>query len=392
MGIIESANLFYREGNSDKVYNLQLILIEEDNRYRVDFQYGRRGSSLNVGSKIEGASIIDARKVYNKVYGEKIGKGYQIASQTQAVASASSSNIPESQTGQPKKKLIPFTVEPVHRRILWTPADAGAQKATTPVLIVPQLLNMIDESEVEKYLRDDGWGLQEKKDGRHQMIQTNPIMATNKKGKEIPAPEFASAFGGFMGSRSIFDGEAIGNVYHVFDALELEGKDLRSLGYGERWNRLDKVSHRFPEVRLVRLVTGYEAKKAMYDYMKAEKKEGVVFKKLDAPFKPGRPSSGGDMLKFKFVAEASVRVREGRTGKRSVGLEILDGDRWVDVGNVTIPPNKEIPKVGQIIEIRYLYVQGRGGHLYQPFFKEVRTDIDASECTVKQLKYKCEED
>ena len=34
----------------------------------------------------------------------------------------------------------------------------------------------------------------------------------------------------------------------------------------------------------------------------------------------------------------------------------------------------------------------KGGSLYQPTFKEVRDDIDENECTMKQLKYKAEED
>jgi bifunctional non-homologous end joining protein LigD len=224
------------------------------------------------------------------------------------------------------------------------------------------------------------------------MIHTiGGLRVTNKKGKDIPAPPFADSVSGIKDS--IFDGEAIGDNYHVFDLLELEGEDLRPLGYGERYKRMQKISKRLGNAaRLVTLFTGYAAKKAVYDLMKAENKEGVVFKRLDTPYKPGRPSSGGDFLKCKFVSEASVRVREGRLGKRSVGLEILDGDKWIDVGNVTIPQNREIPKVGQVVEIRYLYVQGKGGHLYQPIFKEVRDDIDASECTVKQLKYKNEED
>jgi bifunctional non-homologous end joining protein LigD len=288
----------------------------------------------------------------------------------------------------------------MHRKILWA-GNTEESKATTPapsaLLIVPQLCNPVDETEVERLLRDDAFGMQEKKDGKHIMLHAadGVVRATNKKGSVCGIPNsYVVAVKDV--ELSLFDGEGIGDMFHAFDLLELEGEDLRGLGYEERYNRLRSLENRLGDgnnaVRIVPLATGYKAKKALYDRMVAEKKEGVVFKRLDAPFKAGRPSSGGAMLKFKFYAEASVRVRTGRVGKRSVGLEILNGDSvWEDVGNVTIPPNKEIPNVGDVVEIKYLYVQGVGGHLYQPIYKEVRDDIDERECTVKQLKYKSEE-
>jgi len=40
----------------------------------------------------------------------------------------------------------------------------------------------------------------------------------------------------------------------------------------------------------------------------AGRKEGVVFKRLDAPYTPGRPGSGGTQLKHKFCATLSAVV------------------------------------------------------------------------------------
>ena len=59
----------------------------------------------------------------------------------------------------------------------------------------------------------------------------------------------------------------------------------------------------------------------------------------------------------------------------------------VEVGNVTIPANKDIPKEGQIVEVRYLYAY-RGGSLFQPTYLGPRTDVLKDECTFSQLKYK----
>ena len=68
---------------------------------------------------------------------------------------------------------------------------------------------------------------------------------------------------------------------------------------------------------------------------------------------------------------------------------VYDEQEEIGIGNVTISVNKEIPPVGAIIEVRYLYAY-KGGSLYQPTFLEVRTDIPKEECVIGQLKYKQE--
>ena len=57
-------------------------------------------------------------------------------------------------------------------------------------------------------------------------------------------------------------------------------------------------------------------------------------------------------------------------------------------GNVTIPPNHQIPKAGTVVEVRYLYAFRESGIIYQPVYLGPRNDIDPSECRVEQLKYK----
>jgi bifunctional non-homologous end joining protein LigD len=172
--------------------------------------------------------------------------------------------------------------------------------------------------------------------------------------------------------------------------LGLYGKDLRGLGYEDRFNRLSNLIDEFgPAVKVVPLAVGYTQKKALYERLKAGKKEGIVFKRLSAAHRPGK---GEDFFKYKFRADVSCRIKEGRKGKRSVGLELLDENgKWVDMGNCTIPPNKEIPKVGMCCDISYLYCY-KGGHIYQPVYKGPRDDVDESECVMTQLKYKAEED
>jgi len=355
---LESADLFFKSGASDKEYHLQLV--EEAGGCLVNFQYGRRGSTLNPGCKTKTPVPEEAaRKVFNKIIAEKTSEGYILggANHNDYVSSG------------------PKTPPPMAERT------------------IPQLLNPIGEEEVERYLRDDAYGAQEKKDGKHLMVKnaSGTLTATNKKGIEVGYP---TAYASDLTQSGLYDGESIGDTYHVFDILEHGARDLRRMGYLIRHDFLATLfkGNDKGAVKFVPLAVGYAAKKALYDKLVAGKKEGIVFKRLDAPFTAGRPSSGGDMLKCKFYATASCLVVAGRDGKRSVGLELLDDSgKRIPVGNVTIPPNKDIPAVGAVVEIRYLYAY-QGGSLYQPNYLEPRDDIDVSECLMKQLKYKAEED
>jgi bifunctional non-homologous end joining protein LigD len=365
MSVVESRDLFYQEGNSDKEYHIQLI--SNGNDFQIDCQWGRRGNTLQTQTKLSGATLQNAKKLYDKVVGEKVAKGYQ-----------------DLNTGVAYSLPVPpvaVAVESVSvvekRKIRWKDEE----------VLVPQLLNPIDESEVEKYLRDDAWGMQEKKDGKHQMIRfKSSVKVSNKKGKEVGFP---SAWKDSLNVPCVLDGEAIGEIFYAFDLLESLDDDHRNKGYGVRWDMLKDMSFG-ASIKILPLAIGYKAKKALYDELVAKEKEGVVFKRLDAVHKPGRPNAGGDMVKFKFVCTASVKVVKGREGKHSIGMKILNGDKWEFIGNCTIPPSKEVPLSG-VAEIRYLYAY-KGGSLYQPCYLGLRDDVDENECVIGQLKYKSEEE
>jgi bifunctional non-homologous end joining protein LigD len=118
----------------------------------------------------------------------------------------------------------------------------------------------------------------------------------------------------------------------------------------------------------------------------------MVFKHIDASYVPGRPNSGGTHLKFKLTASCTCKVVCQNPGKRSVSLAVYQhpGDGWVEVGNVTIPPNFPVPKAGILAEIKYLYAYS-GGSLYQPVYLGSRTDVDCAD-SVNSLKFKQDED
>jgi ATP dependent DNA ligase domain. len=380
MKIINSIDLICIDEatNANKEYHLQIVE-SSPGSYDVLAQWGRRGGTLQQGAKAKSIPLEKALKIFNKVKEEKL--------------SASPAYVPD-----PDSAVNIFPVSILGHVEVQTPkVIEGTLKRKIQIQwdepkYIPQLLNPIDESEVEAYLSDDAWGAQEKKNGAHVQVKVinEPLYQSmkvfNKKGKEIP---FIKDWLNEFGHACLLDGEKIDDNYHVFDLLEFKINNLRLSGYEERYEILSELQF-LSKFKIVPFAIGYKAKKELYDRLLKEGKEGIVFKRLNATFTPGK--SHNTMVKFKFYSEASVRVREGRPGKRSVGMEILDGDKWIPIGNVTIPPNKAVPSIGSVIEVRYLDYQ-EGGSLYQPQYKEVRTDVDPEECTKKsQLKYKATED
>lgn len=75
--IVESIHLYFREGSSDKVYDVRLEQDGDD--FSVHFSYGRRGSNKTEGYKVQGVSEEAARKEYDKLVQSKTKKGYQVA-------------------------------------------------------------------------------------------------------------------------------------------------------------------------------------------------------------------------------------------------------------------------------------------------------------------------
>jgi predicted DNA-binding WGR domain protein len=71
----ERITLYYREGSSDKVY--QASIEPQGEGFVVNFAYGRRGSTMNTGTKTQTPVDYDsARSIYDKLVREKKAKGY----------------------------------------------------------------------------------------------------------------------------------------------------------------------------------------------------------------------------------------------------------------------------------------------------------------------------
>ena len=244
-------------------------------------------------------------------------------------------------------------------------------------------------------MRDDNYCAQEKFDGKHLLVrkQDDDLEGINKKGFVVGLPQtVASELRSVTGS-FIPDGESIGDDYHAFDLLEYNGENLRVLPYRIRLARLIDLllltRSDFKHIRLVETAFSTQQKTTLWERLKRENREGIVFKRLDAPYVPGRPNSGGPQLKFKFVATVSAVVAKINV-QRSVEISLFNGRSLVSCGNVTIPANHEIPTVGTVVDARYLYAYRDSLALYQPVYLGPRDDVDPGECLVSQLKFKAE--
>ncbi len=79
MKLIRQSQLVFQEGRSDKVYEIDLCEVGQD-RYVVNFRYGRRGTNLKEGTKTSSpVALAAAEKVFNGLVTEKTKKGYRQA-------------------------------------------------------------------------------------------------------------------------------------------------------------------------------------------------------------------------------------------------------------------------------------------------------------------------
>jgi len=348
-----NTTLYYRNGGSDKVYHASIVGNPNDG-WIVNIAYGRRGATLTTGCKTSTPVTYEqALKIFDKLIAEKQAKGYT-----------------PGEDGTPYQHT----------------AKAGQASG-----LLPQLLNTITEHEAAQLLDNPAWLLQEKFDGRRMMLRKigGTVDAINKRGLVIDAPQPIVDAAQEIPGEFTLDGEAIGDTFHAFDLLAVDGQDVRDKECIERLAILVSVLSKTSQENIVQVGTWLSAddKADKLWELRSSGAEGVVLKRVDAPYRAGRPASGGVQLKLKFTATLSAVVARVNA-KRSVSVSLLDGDgEWVCVGDVAIPANAEIPQVGDVIEVRYLYATS-GNRLYQPVFLGIRNDVLPEECLTTQMNYK----
>ncbi|MGD0089215.1 MAG: WGR domain-containing protein, partial [Planctomycetota bacterium] len=176
----ENTTLYFREGSSDKVY--QACLEQKNGAWVVNFAFGRRGATLQTGTKTTTPIPFEKAKViYDKLVREKTGKGY--------------TSGPD---GTPYQH------------------SDNAERVSG---LLPQLLNPIDAAAAERMLNDPAWWMQEKKDGMRVLIRKegSEVTGINRKGLTIGLPSRIIAHARALSGSFIIDGECVGDTLHAFD-------------------------------------------------------------------------------------------------------------------------------------------------------------------------------
>lgn len=197
---MKTTTLYFKEGASDKVY--QASIEPKGSGFVVNFAFGRRGSTLNTGTKTSSpVDEVTASKIFEKLVSEKKAKGYT-----------------EGADGTP-----------------YAGNDSKEHSGITP-----QLLNPIEEDQVERYVKNQNWCMQEKFDGKRLLLlkQGNAVLGINRKGLFIGIPESIKTDALRIPNDFLMDGEAVGDLYYVFDLLKAQGVDFRGYPYSARLQNL----------------------------------------------------------------------------------------------------------------------------------------------------------
>lgn len=314
---LPNQTLYFLDNSSDKVYQAQVA--ETDGGFVVNYQYGRRGAALRNGSKTSTPVTLEqAIEIHRKLIASKIAAGY-------------------------------------------TPVEGGAAYQSTEHAgrvtgLAPHLLNPVDENEAERLLDDGAFYAQQKFNGERRgvLLRDSRVQGSNKLGLEVALPvslvAAVRALAAARGHTALdLDGEIIGETLYVFDVLRIEDLDLAPRPLDRRTEALEHLFAALPVEHRGALVVAdtarsREEKRALLAAVSQASQEGIVFKRSDAPYVPGRPASGGDQLKFKLWESATLIAGETREGKRSVSLFAVGAnDERVPFGNVTVPSNHEVP-------------------------------------------------
>ena len=204
-------------------------------------------------------------------------------------------------------------------------------------------------------------------------------------------------------------------VYYLFDLLEVDGEPIVDLPLSERRARLEKLLDR--RNRTVQFSDTFDDGRALMRAARERRLEGIMGKRLDSKYLPGKRSR--DWLKFKAHFEQELVIAGYTRGKGrrewSFGSLVLavQGDRGLEyVGNVGTgfddaeierllkklrplerkkPPFRRVPKMPRVRKDDVLWVEPKlvaevsfaewthDGRLRAPVYQGLREDKSAEE-------------
>jgi hypothetical protein len=378
--IVKSVSLHYTDGGrSDKVYNIQ---IEEvgPNQFDVTGYNGKRGGTLTARKQNDSpVSLTEAQRLFAELEHNKVNH-----------------------------RKTPYVV--VSRNAAATPPTPQPSSPTTnheSTGFVANHPKKVSEDEALRLLKNDDYVVEQKCDGEFMAIlyRHNRVTASNKRGNGIPVPPTLATAIRQLATLACCEtlglaGEYLNSTLHIFTVWEKNGTSLMTLPQHLRIavkEKLEQVltenltaftTKRSASLKFVYTAKTQSDKTALYETIKANAGEGVVFKHRESD------------VSFKYKLYETTEVLVVANSKRSAECFAYHDGTLTSLGSVTIPndpTHQEIKEANLrrqpiVASVKYLYLSAPPaigptcGQLTQASFLRFRPDFDEQSCVTTELK------
>lgn len=320
--VVAEAKLANQQGGSDKIYEAQLV--HEPGGWSVRYAYGRRGTKLKEGVKIEGAGEAEARRVFEALLKEKKSGGYEPIG---APLASPAETVTPGAAPRPEAVMPPaMSAERIALRLPEAATQGSAEYERAVLRETRRQLGLLEASR--------SWHAEIKLDGHRCRVVVHEgklVGIFPRKSLESSAqrfPELHQPLVDALPKRGtwVVDGElgyldptglkmdfsvlqgrgrtklraialeakAFPMTFVAFDLLHAEGEEVWRRAHEDRQRRLREALT--PNERVL-LVESTGELLALYDRVVANGGEGVMLKRIGHPYQPGARSK--DWMKVK---------------------------------------------------------------------------------------------
>lgn len=266
----------------------------------------------------------------------------------------------------------------------------------------------INVAEVDEWLANDNWHLQQKIDGirARLIVEGGEVKVLGGQGREListtaaPVVEKIKAAAANMDAVIEIEGEIVEDKWYLFDIPRCSWNGA-NVEYDTPWIERKKVLEKIYALWVfagengdwMKLVPTWEttpSKRNAWNRIVEAKLEGGILKHVDGKLVDGKRVD--HVLKAKITHTVDVFIIErgpgnGRNGQGNwirFGLYDEAGEE-IEVGRCSTI-GKPVANIGEVIEVKYLYT-GAGGCLVQPTHLRNRPDKSPENCTTEQLVF-----